>query len=174
MDYKVRCGLKRYSLSIDRKDDFSEETAVHVGKNTYTLKIHEKTQAGDLRLISVNNKLLWVKVQRRSDGLPSKVILNGNAYPVEIEKIEATRFKPAAKPRQVDGRVNAILPGQVTRIYVSPGEKVRSGQPLCVLEAMKMENEILAPRDGVIHTINVKSEQLVCKGELLLEIGDGS
>ena len=172
MNYKVRCGQKRYSLSIDRKDDFSEETALEVGKNTYRVKIHEKTQTGDIRLVSINNKLLWVKVQRHPDGLPSKVILNGTAYPVEIERIETTRFRPAARPKKVDGRVSAILPGLVSRIYVNTGEKVRAGQPLLVLEAMKMENEITAPRDGVIHTLNVKPDQLVLKGELLLEIGE--
>jgi len=172
VDYKVRCGQKKYRLSIDRKDDFSEETAIDVAKNTYRVKIHEKTQGGDIRLISVNNKLLWVKVSRRPDGLPSKVMLNGTAYPVEIEKVESTRFKPEAPRKQVEGRVSAILPGQITRIYVNAGEKVRSGQPLLVLEAMKMENEITAPRDGIVHALNVRPEQLVSKGELLLEIED--
>ena len=172
MDYKVRCGQKRYGLSIDRKDDFSEETSIEVGKNTYRVKIHEKTSSGDIRLVSINNKLLWVKVQRHPDGLPAKVILNGNAYPVEIEKVESTRFKPAARPRKVEGNVHAILPGLISRIFVSPGEKVRSGQPLLVLEAMKMENEITAPRDGVVRTVHVRPEQLVSKGEMLLEIGE--
>lgn len=170
MDYKLRCGQKRYKLSIDKKDDFSEETAIEVGKNTYRVKIHEKTQGGDIRLVSINNKLLWVKVTRRSDGLPSKVILNGTAYPVAIEKVESTRFKPAALPKQVEGKVTAILPGQISRIYVKTGERVRAGQPLLVLEAMKMENEISAPCDGIVRSLNISPEQLVIKGELLLEI----
>lgn len=172
MDYKVRSGSKRYTLSLDRKDDFSQETQIEAGKNTYRVQVHERTQTGDIRLVSVNNKLLWVKVQRRSDGLPSKVILNGTAYEVEIERVESTRFKPQTKPKTVEGKVTAILPGQIVRLFVNQGEKVRAGQPLLVLEAMKMENEITAPRDGIVRALSVKQDQLVAKGELLLEIGD--
>lgn len=173
MDYKVLSGSKRYTISIDRTDDFSEETAVEVGKNTYRMKIQEKTPSGEVRLVSVNNKLLWVKVQRRSDGLPSKVILNGTAYPVAIERVESTRFKPPVKQKKIDGKILAILPGLISRINVAPGEKVRAGQPLLVLEAMKMENEITSPCDGTVRTVSVKPEQLVTKGTLLLEIGEG-
>ena len=172
MEYKVRSTSKRYKLSIDRKDDFADETAVEVGKSTYRVKIHEKNNAGEIRLISVNNKLISVKVQRRGDGLPSKIILNGTAYPVEIEKVESARFRPAAVPRKTEGKVNANLPGQIAKLFVSTGDKVRAGQALLILEAMKMENEITSPRDGVVHSISVKPEQLVSKGELLLEIGE--
>ena len=173
MEYRVRTGSRRHKLFLDGKDDFSQETAVEVGKNTYRVKIHERVGSGEARLISVNNRLLWVKVERRDDGFPRKVILNGTAYPVEIERVASTRYRPPVAERKGDGRVTAPLPGQIAQLFVGPGERVKAGQPLLVLEAMKMENEVTAPRDGVIHTVLVGPRQLVTKGELLVEIVEG-
>jgi biotin carboxyl carrier protein len=69
-----------------------------------------------------------------------------------------------------DGRVKAPIPGQVAQILVRVGEPVSGGQPLLILEAMKMENEIRSPRSGSISSIHVKLGQRVSLNELLLEI----
>jgi biotin carboxyl carrier protein len=70
-----------------------------------------------------------------------------------------------------DGRLKAPIPGLVTRVLVQPGEAVEAGQPVVVLEAMKMENEIRAPRPGVIQSLHVTAGQSVVRNELLAEIG---
>jgi biotin carboxyl carrier protein len=64
--------------------------------------------------------------------------------------------------------VTAAMPGRVLRLSVASGEAVTSGQPLLVLEAMKMENEVKAPRDGVVETIAVTAGQAVSAGEVLI------
>ncbi|MFZ1768524.1 MAG: acetyl-CoA carboxylase biotin carboxyl carrier protein subunit, partial [Caldilinea sp.] len=68
------------------------------------------------------------------------------------------------------GRVKAPIPGLVTRIHVEPGQLVELGQPLLVLEAMKMENEIRSPLAGAVRQLVVKPGQTVTLSELMLEI----
>ena len=170
MKYTVRCGSTRHKFDIDRPADFSEEVPVEVGKKTYGVRVHEKGGAGEIKAVSINNKVYSVQFRRRPDGFPYKVILNGNAYSVEIERVESTRFKPPAPEKKVDGVVKADLPGQISRLLVAPGEKVKEGQVLLVLEAMKMENEVASPTDGIVKTVHIKTGQLVTKNALLVEV----
>lgn len=65
-------------------------------------------------------------------------------------------------------KVKAPMPGLVVKILKSPGDEIRKGEPLLVVEAMKMENEISAPHAGKIEEIRVSERQAVEKGEQLL------
>jgi 3-methylcrotonyl-CoA carboxylase alpha subunit len=60
-----------------------------------------------------------------------------------------------------DGRLTALMPGRIVRILVSPGDTVKRGQPLLIMEAMKMEHAINSPRDGVIARISFGVDQIV-------------
>lgn len=75
-----------------------------------------------------------------------------------------------ARPRSGDGRVKAPIPGLITRILVEPNQTVEIGQPLIVLEAMKMENIIRAPNAGVVTTVHVESGQSVSQDAVLIEV----
>jgi acetyl/propionyl-CoA carboxylase alpha subunit len=117
------------------------------------------------------DQLEWMIV----DGRPLELVFEkdlrwvrcGNAmYPLEIRDAEAAVTRPISG----DGRVKAPIPGQIVRVFVEPGRVVEPGEPLLVLEAMKMENEILAPRAGTVAALNVAPGQGVALGELLLEI----
>lgn len=66
--------------------------------------------------------------------------------------------------------VRAFFPGEVRRILVEPGQRVRRGEGLLVLEAMKMQNEVTAAADGVVRRVAVTPPQKVAKGELLVEL----
>jgi biotin carboxyl carrier protein len=68
-----------------------------------------------------------------------------------------------------DSRVLAYIPGIVRKVYVSRGQRVKRGDPLLVLEAMKMQNTVDAPRDGLIRVLAVGSGSIVTKGQLLIE-----
>lgn len=169
MKYTVR-GRKKHVVELPRKADFFEETEVKIGDETLVLRILERTASGNPRLVSVNGRILPVQVERRSDGFPAKVLINGLAYPVELEKVESTRFRPPAAAKQVSGEIRAELPGTVATVLVSQGANVKKGQALMILEAMKMENEILAPRDGVLKILAISPGQAVLKGDMLAEI----
>jgi biotin carboxyl carrier protein len=72
--------------------------------------------------------------------------------------------------RNGNGHVQAPIPGLMVQVKISTGDLVQAGQPLFVLEAMKMENEIRAPRSGIIKIIYVSPGQGVALGQTLAEI----
>ena len=67
--------------------------------------------------------------------------------------------------------VNAPMPGNILKVNVSQGQAVKSGDVLCVLEAMKMENEIMAPKDGTVTQVLVYKGSTVDTGAPLVVIG---
>ena len=90
--------------------------------------------------------------------------------PAEAPKAEAAPA-PAA-PVSGDGvKVTAPLPGNILKVEVSAGASVKKGDVLCVLEAMKMENEIFAPQDGTVKSVVAAKGASVNTGDLLFVIG---
>jgi biotin carboxyl carrier protein len=75
-------------------------------------------------------------------------------------------------PKAGPQRLAAPMPGKVVRVLVEPGEKVRAGQPIVVIEAMKMENELRSGRAGRVTDVAVRSGQSVEAGVLLAVIAD--
>jgi biotin carboxyl carrier protein len=63
----------------------------------------------------------------------------------------------------------ASIPGVVTILSVHPGQKVKRGDPILILEAMKMKNPVVAPRAGTIHSVRVTPGQMVAKGAPMVE-----
>ena len=62
------------------------------------------------------------------------------------------------------------MPGNINDVKVAAGQSVKKGDVLVILEAMKMENEIMAPRDGVVASVNVAKGATVSTGDLLLSL----
>ena len=99
------------------------------------------------------------------------ITVNGNVYNVTVEEgttagvvqapVAAPKAAPAAPmaeaPAGAQGSVvvTAPMPGKILGVKASAGQAVKRGQVLLILEAMKMENEIVAPQDGTVATINV-------------------
>ena len=78
---------------------------------------------------------------------------------------------PAAAVPAGATKVEAPLPGNVFKVLVKAGDKVAKGQAVVVLEAMKMENEVFAPCDGVVASVNVSEGGTVNTGDVMLTIG---
>ena len=76
---------------------------------------------------------------------------------------------PAAAPAGAEA-IKAPMPGNINDVKVSAGQSVKKGDILIILEAMKMENEIMAPRDGVVASVNVTKGASVSTGDLLLSL----
>jgi len=170
MKYTVR-SVEKHEFQLPNKVDFSSEFSVELKGKPLAVRILETNSDGSLRLIMVNNRIIPVQVDRRTDGLPERVYVNGVSYPLEIEKVETTRFKAPSSAKEASGAVKADLPGQVSSLFVALGDEVVKGQAIGILEAMKMENEIIAPRNGKIKNIVAQPGKAVMRGDLLLEIG---
>ena len=85
-------------------------------------------------------------------------------------------LSPAAALQQGDsatasGTITSPMPGRVVKLLVAAGDVVKAGQPLCVVEAMKMQNELAAPADGTVTAVRVQAGEQVAAGAVLLQIG---
>ena len=86
--------------------------------------------------------------------------------PMRIEDIKAVQPVSA----EGLGGIHAIMPGRITSILVGPGEEVLEGTPLIILEAMKMQNEIVSHKSGRVISVKVREGDTVKKGDLLVQI----
>jgi biotin carboxyl carrier protein len=97
------------------------------------------------------------------------MVVDDTAYETTLTR----KFRERVMYRQADPRlVPAHIPGVIREVKVSPGDAVRWGQGMVVLEAMKMQNDITAPRDGVVRTVHARPGQMVPKGFVLLEFDE--
>lgn len=69
-----------------------------------------------------------------------------------------------------DKKLLSFIPGTINKIFVEKGQKVKKGEKVVILEAMKMQNKILIQRDGIIKQVHVKEGQILPKGALILEL----
>ena len=108
-----------------------------------------------------------------------RVNVNGTAYEVEIEEMTGApaapvAAAPAAAPAPAASgageSITSPMPGNILAVNVAAGDAVKKGQVLMVLEAMKMENEIMAPRDGKVTSVAVAKGAAVESGALLCTI----
>jgi len=121
-------------------------------------------------IININGKEHRVKVEETEEG-KIKVHHNGEAYEVETKgDIQPTVKEEIEKKETKEGKkiITAPLPGTVSEIKVKKGEKVKEGQPLLKLIAMKMENEIASPINAAVKEIKVKKNANVNKGDILI------
>jgi len=95
------------------------------------------------------------------------LVVDGTPY-----KTRYTRKFASRKPYAVHdaSRICAHIPGVVVAVHVRRGQHVKRGDPLLVLEAMKMKNDLTAPHDGTVRAIHVEEGQMAAKGQLLLEL----
>ena len=96
--------------------------------------------------------------------------VGGRTHRLRLLDERAMRRARAAAARTGEREVRAAMPGKVVAVLVEAGATVERGQGLLVVEAMKMENEIAAPRAGTVQEIRVKPGQAVEAGELLARI----
>jgi biotin carboxyl carrier protein len=139
--------------------------------------------------ITVNGRSFAVEVTEDGvlvDGIAYDVALEGDTATIDGEPcvIEvgglavaasalASASSGAAVPQPAEagaGAVLAIMPGKIVRVMVGPGQQVEEGEPVCVLEAMKMENELHARQGGVVRAVHVQPGDDVEKDQVLVEM----
>lgn len=104
------------------------------------------------------------------------VTIAGDRFAVEVEDERLRRLRQVGQvshDEQGVAIVTAPMPGQVVRVLAEPGSEVTADQPVVILEAMKMENEVRSPRAGVLQQVAVVPGQVVNADERLFIVGDG-
>ncbi|HEX2122839.1 MAG TPA: biotin/lipoyl-containing protein [Thermoanaerobaculia bacterium] len=142
--YRVRIG-----------DRWLEADLVSIGRFLRSLRLEDGTQ---------------VSLAHHREGNTHEISLGGSTVLVEIVDPLAARRRRREDEVAGGGVVKALMPGRVVRVLVAKGESVRKGAGLLILEAMKMENEIQAPADGVVDEVFVEAGQTVESGTELVHI----
>lgn len=158
--------------------------AVTLEGRTYTVELDQRQVASDEPFVTVDGERVRLGPRPRTSGSFSLVVVDGRPvealfdaglrwvrsaagyFPLEVRDLDSG----GAAPESGDGRVKAPIPGVVTRVLVERGARVRAGQALVLIEAMKMENPIAAPFEGTVAELFVSEGRRVTLGEVLAEV----
>jgi biotin carboxyl carrier protein len=159
----VTLNEKEYEINFDLPTPQEKSVKVLVNGESVTVHIPDPT--------APVNEHTWMVVNERPYELLFDPDLRWVAskkglHPVEVRDLEAM----APRHRTGDGRLKAPIPGLIARYLVNIGDEVKSGQPVVILEAMKMENEVRSPMNGRVEAIHVSVGETVTRGTLLVEI----
>ncbi|MDR1097944.1 MAG: biotin/lipoyl-binding protein [Tannerella sp.] len=120
--------------------------------------------------ILLNNRSHGVQISAMGDS-GYEVKNRGDLFRVrvigELEKMRRSRTRQVAAGRQV---IAAQMPGVILKVYVKPGQEVQAGDPLCVLVAMKMENEIRSPINGEVKEVFIKEGDKMTVNDKMLVV----
>ena len=134
-------------------------------------------------LISVNGNQYEVEVEelgndqsvqsvqpvRMAAPAPAVAVAPAAKAPAAAPEAKAAPAVSKSAPAGAE-KVSAPMPGTILKVVVDQGSVVKRGDVVCILEAMKMENEIVAPKDGTIATVNVQPGASVNAGDILVSI----
>ncbi|KJS31564.1 MAG: hypothetical protein VR64_10985 [Desulfatitalea sp. BRH_c12] len=127
---------------------------------------------GDIAQVSVNKAAYQVKIEKDGGTQPAAVSISPAVARPAVDVVSVTPSpRPAGPATAGAGVVAAPMPGKILLIDVRIGDKVQSGQTVAVMEAMKMENNILTPIDGVVKEIRAAVGTDVATGDVILIIG---
>ncbi|HAF78712.1 MAG TPA: acetyl-CoA carboxylase biotin carboxyl carrier protein subunit [Maribacter sp.] len=158
--------MSNYLITVNKEElqcstsDVDSLDSILVNENT--LHVLDKNSAFDVEIIHSNflNKTVTLSINR-------------NIYDVKLEDEYDQQIKKMgllAVTTQKLNEVKAPMPGLIVDVLVEVGQEVIEGTPLLVLSAMKMENVILAQGEGVIKSVEVKKDDAVEKGQLIIEM----
>jgi len=179
--------LKAHDVLVNRKphrvkvlERNGNTFLVEVNEKPVTVKIKNLSQ-GKAAIIEINGRSLQTYVERVK-GKNLQVKIGGKIFEVhrhpKIPKAPAVKLEPAATITRRPAlklviekdAVTAPIAGRIALLKANVGQRVEKGECICILEAMKMENEIAAPKMGVIKEFRVSQGAIVNKGDVLAVI----
>ena len=156
----------KFTLSVNNSNkfdatesDLNNLDAVSIGQNKFHILKDGKPFKAEIIATDFLSRKYTVKI-------------NNNTYEVSIANELDALIESMGIERGKTKVINAIkapMPGLILEISVKVGQEVKENDPLLILEAMKMENSFLSPRDGIIKSIAVEKGNAVDKGQLLIE-----
>ena len=121
--------------------------------------------------VTVHGTLYEVEVEEVGEVASAPVAAAPAAAPAPAAKPAAPKAAPKAAAGAAGAvKVEAPMPGTVTKVFVKAGQAVKAGENLIAFEAMKMEQEVKAPQDGTVASVNVEVGKAVVAGDLLVSL----
>ena len=183
-NYEVTVDGKPCKIEVTRKDEKSlmakidgkprtiEFPSGKIGEHAVTVKVDGKAFNVELSKIVEREKPISVKVE----GATFRVEVKTPSRTQAITSFEPSLTAPArrsgtARQAIVEGAITAPMTGKIVSVKVKKGDQVKANQTLCVVEAMKMENEITAVKAGTVQEVNVTEGVGVNEGDTLFVVG---
>ena len=164
------------------------------GESSFSIKLDGKTRLVELETGKINvGKPLTVNVDGKTYQVEFPNFQQGKGFSLRVDeavfrtevrvaakKVALTTFEPVmtihaqrtvANKQIVEGAVTAPMTGKIVSVKVKKGDQVKAGQVLCVVEAMKMENEMTSSKAGVVKEVYVSEGSSVSEGEPLFLVG---
>jgi len=166
MKYFTTVNEQEYTIEID------QEEQILVNGEPYQIDFQQLLQGGTLSLL-INNRSLEAIVNEQENAW--EVLIHGELYSVKVQDERSYRLAQArgtVLPETGTVAVRSPMPGVILDVLVAPGDQVKKGEKVVILESMKMENELRAGRDGVVQRVHVEQGANVEKNQELLVIGD--
>ena len=163
-DYVVTLKNRKMNISL------SSNSLVTIDGDEYHHELYPLS--GDTYLLKLENKIYEISLNRNEQGT-YLVAVDGKSYDADIRTAlqeRASALIDQGNKQSHKAVVKAPMPGLILKIKKSAGENVQHGESVLILEAMKMENDLLAPFEGMIKEINVKEGTTVEKGSILFTI----
>jgi len=164
MNYTVNIGKRSYRLSVRETVE-----GLQVSLDGKNLRVDMAAVAPEVYSLLVDGRSYEVQVRGQEDGY--EVFFGPRHYTVRVEDDRARMIRELSADTRTHERpreIRAAMPGLVVKVEVGEGDRVKSGDGLVVVEAMKMENEVRAQQEGVVKQLFVKQGMTVDQGQTLL------
>ena len=166
MRFYLKSGDRDFEMEVTRQ---GETLHVREGERTWTVSLDGR--APGCRQAWIDGRRIDFAWARHENA--DRISIDGLEIPVQVRDARTALMEKsaAAAPRATGPMtVRAPIPGLVTKIRLRPGARVKRHEPVLLLDAMKLENEITAPREGVLRSIDVKPGQAVDRGQALFTV----
>jgi len=177
--------LRRYEVTVDGKahsvtllPSVVERSKIYatIDGREVMAKFSASTKAEHGGTLYVEGRGFHIDLSAVRDNSSAVVLVDGRPFSIKLRELRVPPLQREAPPSFArptaisHGVIVAPIPGRVMSVRVSKGESVRAGQTLVMLEAMKMENEIFAPKPGIVREVWATEGATVKKDQRLLEI----
>ena len=162
--YAISSENRQYSFSLPLKH------TIRIGKRDYEVKLKADEKLGTY-ILWKNRKYPVEIVRSRQNRY--EILFNDISYTFTVEtpfSLQRMMVLNAQKGKATAEYIKAPMPGKIIDVLVREGSVVQRGEPVVILEAMKMQNEILSPINGTVIKISAKANTNVMKDDLLMEI----
>jgi glutaconyl-CoA decarboxylase len=143
--------------------------SVNVGGTDFPVRT---VRQGEIMTVYVNERPYQVQLLAAAAEGPAKVLVDAKEYEVELKGAAGRRPAAGAPKRPAPpggaGAITSQMTGRIIRVDVEPGKQVKEGDVLLIIEAMKMENEVLSPAAGTVKEVAVAAGARVSEGDLLV------